>query len=125
MRTHADMLLGQRVMRMHCHRRGSERAIREVRELEERGLASLKVQAAQYVEALLPPSEAAQGQPCAPSAVRQFCETAVKQPSQEHQMQLLSEPSAVRSAMFPPFYPLPCLPPLHLVILMTVETVRQ
>lgn len=96
---------------MHCHRRGSERAIREVRELEERGLAALKVQAAQYVEALLPPSEAAQGQPCAPSAVRQFCETAVKQPSQEHQMQLLSESSAVRSATCPHLHPLPCLPP--------------
>lgn len=79
-------------------RRGSERAIREVRELEDRGAGELRVQAAQYVEALLPPSEAAQGQPCAPSAVRQFCEAAVKQPSQEHQMQLLSDPSAVRSA---------------------------
>lgn len=68
-----------------------------MRDIEERGLGSLKVQAAQYVEALLPPSEASQGQPCAPSAVRQFCEAAVKQPSQEHQMQLLSDSSAVRS----------------------------
>jgi hypothetical protein len=69
-----------------------------VKELEESGLASLKPHAAKYVEALLPPSDPSQGQPVAPSAVRSFCEEAVKQPEQQQQMQLLSEPSAVRYA---------------------------
>ena len=40
-------------------RRGSERCIREVREMEEKGLASLRAHAGKYVEALLPPADPA------------------------------------------------------------------
>lgn len=84
--------------------------------MEEKGLASLRAHAGKYVEALLPPAEpaptvapAAQQQPgpdgqagqpgqgaCAPSAVRTFCEEAVKHPAQQQQMALLSDAPAVR-----------------------------
>jgi len=63
--------------------------------MEERGMASLRAHAAKYVEALLPPSDPA-SQTCAPSAVRLFCEEAVKQPGQQQQMALLSDSAAVR-----------------------------
>ena len=88
---------------------GSERAIREARDLEERVASGLRAHAVKYVEALLPPAEApgsaalaagasanGGGDACAPSAVRSFCEEAVKQPAQQQQMALLSDPSAVR-----------------------------
>ncbi len=77
-------------------RRDSEKAMREVREMEDRGLACLRLHAAKYVEALLPPSEPGSSQPCVPSAVRDFCEEAVKEPLQQEQMALLSDPTAVR-----------------------------
>ena len=81
---------------MHLGRRDSEKAMREVREMEDRGLACLRLHAAKYVEALLPPSEPGSSQPCVPSAVRDFCEEAVKEPLQQEQMALLSDPTAVR-----------------------------
>jgi hypothetical protein len=77
-------------------RRSSEKAMREVREMEERGLACLRLHAAKYVEALLPPGDPGAGQPCVPSAVRDFCEEAVKEPEQQQQMALLNDPTAVR-----------------------------
>ena len=77
-------------------RRNSEKAMREVKEMEDRGLACLRLHAAKYVEALLPPSEPGSSQPCVPSAVRDFCEEAVKEPLQQEQMGLLSDPTAVR-----------------------------
>ena len=80
-------------------RRSSEKAMREVRELESRGLACLRLHAAKYVEALLPPAEPGSSQPCVPSAVRDFCEEAVKQPLQQEQMGLLSDPTAVRCSV--------------------------
>lgn len=64
--------------------------------MEDRGLACLRLHAAKYVEALLPPSEPGSSQPCVPSAVRDFCEEAVKEPLQQEQMALLSDPTAVR-----------------------------
>ena len=73
--------------------------MREVRELESRGLACLRLHAAKYVEALLPPAEPGSSQPCVPSAVRDFCEEAVKQPLQQEQMGLLSDPTAVRCSV--------------------------
>ena len=87
-------------------RRDSEKAMREVREMEERGLACLRLHAAKYVEALLPPSEPGSSQPCVPSAVRDFCEEAVKDPLQQEQMALLSDPTAVRCC--PPLPPPSC-----------------
>lgn len=80
-------------------RRSAEKGIKDVKELEEGGvLAFLKVHSAKYVEALLPrPGALGQGDPAAPSAVRDFCEAAIKQPAQQEQMQILSEAVTIRS----------------------------
>ncbi|CAK0744637.1 hypothetical protein CVIRNUC_001563 [Coccomyxa viridis] len=90
--------IGTKKSHLQGLRRSSEKAMREVRELESRGLACLRLHAAKYVEALLPPAEPGSSQPCVPSAVRDFCEEAVKQPLQQEQMGLLSDPTAVSYA---------------------------